>query len=361
MGRLSQTESKRPSPPRAMKGGAGAVAVPGLAVVAPRQLRVEHVGHGVHAQQTGQPDALVAERGQRVELQLKRVFGVGRDHLLAVRPVDQVLALGVDHRPLARKRRQRVLGQERHAALPQAGALHARFEGAAPVDPVLAVHLAGHRDEAVIPLRQHVADRLEVDTVLGAGGEDAPVLGVDVHRVPVQELVGPLVAGFVDHRAVVDEAGGKLRFDDDVVVLVAAVLADAERRALPVDAVAALRVAHPRLGRVARAHVPHPEPAVDAQHRAVQTGAVALPGVRAGHYRLRILGRLVPDALRADRIVDQSVVEKELAVGQIADMGVWGHVIPLQSVLLGGSVQSGMSNIRCRLPPWIRRRSSRVM
>ena len=37
------------------------------------------------------------------------------------------------------------------------------------------------------------------------GGEDAPVVGVHVQRVPVQQLVGPLVVGLVDHGAVVDE------------------------------------------------------------------------------------------------------------------------------------------------------------
>ena len=243
--------------------------------------------------------------------------------------MDQVLALGVGHRPLARKRVQTVLGNEvGTAALPQAGPLHAGLEGASAVHPVLAVHLVGDRRESVVPLVQDVAQRLEVDPVLGAGGEDAPVVGVDVQRIPVQQLVGPLVVGLVDHGAVVDEPVRVFRLDHDVVVPVAAELADPQERPLPVDAVIALRVADARLGRVAGAHVPHAELAVHAQHRPVQAGAVALPRVFSLHHRLDVLLRLVPHPLHADVVVDQAVVEKELAVAQVSGVCFGRHRCP---------------------------------
>ena len=249
---------------------------------------------------------------------------------------------------------------------PQAGPLHAGLEGASAVDPVLAVHLVGDRRETVVPLVQDVAQRLEVDAVLRTGGEDAPVVGVHVQRVPVQQLVGPLVVGLVDHGAVVDEPVRVGRLDHDVVVLVAAELADPQLRPFPLETVIAVRVADARLRRVARSHVPHAELAVHAQHRPVQAGTVALPRVFALHHRLGILLRLMPHPLYPDVVVDQAVVEEELAVAQVSGMGFGRHRCPPVvswrcARIVSAPSQSGMSNTRCRLPPWIRRRSSCVM
>ena len=209
----------------------------------------------------------------------------------------QVLALGVDDGSLSREWIESVLGDVSDALFPVSEFVQTGFEGASSIDPVFAVDLLGCRDEPIAPLGKHLADRFEVNAIFRPGSEDPPVQRRGVHRVPVEKLVGPLVVRFVDHRAVVQETVRILGLNDDVVLLVAVVLADPELRLLPGQAVVALRVAHARLGGVAGTDVPHAEQPIDSQDRAVQARAVPLPRELSSHHRLRVLLRLMPDPL----------------------------------------------------------------
>ena len=140
-----------------------------------------------------------------------------------------------------------------------------------------------------------------MDAVPGVGGEDAPVLVVDVHRVPVQELVGPLVAGLVDHRTVAPQHPGHVAPDLEhrggrQAVAEEQVAALLGRGAPPVRVLQQVRALDRRGGR----RRPAPqfrdalayEPLGGCAGRAA--GGLALSAPLPRHARLRIEGVAVP-------------------------------------------------------------------